>query len=154
MEEGSKVVQQSTASGNRVHQYSHRSWRRKWEGGSLAGDVGTVLKIWHKEQNSLSGDRAGLKSKGYNTVTLNSGRACFLFSVIKALIAIITIVLFLRIPQRMMQEGSLILWLPCQKIFRASKEMGSSWVKSCLARGEEAGWHICRLAGVSVNFLR
>lgn len=81
-------------------------------------------------------------------------REGFFFSVIRALRAIITIVPFLRIPRRMMQESSLISWFPCQKIFRASKEMGSYWVKSCLARGEEAGWHLCRLAGDSVKVLR
>lgn len=81
-------------------------------------------------------------------------REGFLFNVIKALIAIIiTIVLFLRNPQRMMQESPFILWFLCQKIFRASKEVVSYWVKSHLAGGEEAGWNIGRLAGDSVNFL-
>lgn len=118
----------------------------------LAGDMGTVLRSgMRREFIEWWLSQAETQSLQHSDSELREG---FLFTVIKALVAIITIVPFLRILQRMMQESSLILWFPCQKIFRASKEMGSYWVKSCLAGGEEAGWHICRLAGDSVNVLR
>lgn len=66
--------------------------------------------------------------------------------VIKVLIAIITIVLFLRVPQRMMQENSFIFACFARNFsgLWATKGMGSYWVKSSLAR-VKACWHIADL---------
>lgn len=106
-----------------------------------------VLDIGQKKQNLLKDDWVRLKCKGYNAVTLSTCRACFLCeSVIKPLTAIITIVLFLRAPQRMMQENSLIFASSASKFsgLWASKGIGSYWVKSSLAR-QKMCWHIADL---------
>lgn len=65
---------------------------------------------------------------------------------IKALIAILTIVLLLSAPERMMQENSLIFASSASKFsgLWASKGIGSYWVKSPLAR-VKACWHIADL---------
>lgn len=115
----------------------------------LAGGAGAVLSVvWQKKQNLLDDDWARLKCKRYNVMILrHRGHVSFAVKgVIKVLIAIITIVLFLRVPQRMMQENSFIFACSARNFsgLWATKGMGSYWVKSSLAR-VKACWHIADL---------
>lgn len=148
LEEGSKVIQEGIANRAESIDVVMEAGRRRW--GSVSWQAVRVQSLTCGRRNRICWT---MTEPGWNVkVTMrwllaHGGHVSFAVKgVIKALIATITIVLFLRVPQRMMQENSLIFASTVRKFsgFWASKGMGSYWAKSSLAR-VKACWHIVDL---------